>query len=294
MIDYWRKDDLEKNFGDFLTELLLDLFDAPSRQHMVESRDDTFHLIGSVIFDFWIRRANDQGSVAVFWGCGSRDRRLHFDASHYRLHGVRGTSTKTFLGAQSPAIGDPGLACPILIPPPEQAGAGKEILLMPHFQDPAFSDRPRAAESLKTVLAGEPATLLLPTVRNRIELESAVRRLAASSFVLAGAMHAAVVALAYGVPFAFYRTSSEGYVDCPVKWHDLASLHGFVPQFVSSVEEGRTWYRSIEGSLTHPSLERMLAVAPGRVKPTCLELARQIDRDRTQTSGTIPPPSGRG
>jgi hypothetical protein len=56
-------------------------------------------------------------------------------------------------------------------------------------------------------------------------------------------MHAAMVANAYGVPFAPFASE---YIDCPIKWFDWFAERGWgEPIWVSDVTEGREWYRSI-------------------------------------------------
>lgn len=285
MIDYWRKDLPEKNMGDFLTEMLRDLFDTESQQRMEASGTHCFHLIGSVICNDWIGKAAEKGAIAVFWGCGYRGQRLTVERRHFRLHGVRGRLTEALFGRRSPAIGDPGLACPILMP---GSVGDAEILFIPHLGDQGFANGTCRAPRIAAALERDHVTILSPAVSNRHELDGVVRRIARARFVLAGAMHAAVVALAHGVPFAFYRTAVDGHVDCPAKCHDFASLHGFQPHFVSSYEAGAAWYRRIAGSLTYPSLRRLLEAAPGCVKSEYLEIARQIDRERAASGRLLP------
>jgi hypothetical protein len=269
-----------------LTEILLDLFDEASRQEIEGSRTHCFHLIGSVIADIWIGRAARNGAVAVFWGCGYRGEPLTFSARHYRCYGVRGKLTEAFLGRQGLAIGDPALACPLLMPIPEQTRK-EEILLVPHWDDRAFANAACRIPQIATALDRERVAIMSPLVRNKLELQDAVRRIAQARFVLAGAMHAAILALAYGVPFAFYRTAADGHHDCPVKWHDFASLHGFEPHFVSSYEAGAAWQSSIAGSLTYPPLQRLLQAAPGWVKEEYLEMAREIDLKRVASGRLV-------
>jgi polysaccharide pyruvyl transferase WcaK-like protein len=86
------------------------------------------------------------------------------------------------------------------------------------------------------------AEVLQPTVAmgDSGSIEAMVREISGADFILAGAMHAAIVAHAYGVPFALFAYS---YVDCPPKWYDWADSVGIKDvSYVSDIEAGKKWY----------------------------------------------------
>jgi hypothetical protein len=99
-------------------------------------------------------------------------------------------------------------------------------------------------------------------------LLDAIDAVAAAEFVLAGALHAAIIACAYRRPFAY---NDSGAIDLPLKWlHFSASI--YVPTaFVHTVTEGwRAWGSLIAPTLRRPKLAPTLAVFPGEVQPGLL------------------------
>jgi hypothetical protein len=69
-----------------------------------------------------------------------------------------------------------------------------------------------------------------------------VDQIAGASFILAGSLHAAILAQAYGVPWAAYF---DGYVDAPPKWLDWGDYLGIKINFVRDLEEGREWWAEV-------------------------------------------------
>jgi hypothetical protein len=60
-------------------------------------------------------------------------------------------------------------------------------------------------------------------------------------FVLTGSLHGAILAQAYGVPWAAY---DDGYVDVPEKWYDWADYLRIRIAFVSDLRTGLDWWRA--------------------------------------------------
>jgi hypothetical protein len=267
MLEYWRKGDPPFNYGDYISELLLDVFGPIERDVILKDVTTTFHLIGSTISDVWIEKATKSASRPVFWGCGCRGSPIRIDRSAYVVHGVRGWDSHWLLGGSVPVIGDSGLLLPLLISK-EQQVFGDTPIFVPHFLDSAAD------------LRDESVRIISPRIVCLSELREVVLTIANASFVLAGSMHAAVTAIAYDVPFAFYRSGPQGFLDCPPKWTDLASVHGFEADFVCSIEEGQRWYNAIEATLRVPSLSRLLAHAPVPVRPEVLSKAATVDQIR--------------
>jgi hypothetical protein len=67
----------------------------------------------------------------------------------------------------------------------------------------------------------------------------AVVRIAGAEFVLTGSLHGAILAQAYGIPWAAY---DDGYVDAPPKWNDWAAYLGIRIEFIETLSEGRQWW----------------------------------------------------
>src|SRR6218665_1841792 len=213
MIEYFLKGtDEPQNFGDYASILLAELFAED-----LEAKDDIYDLVGSVISNYWVEQAlakKKPGAKIHFWGCGYRgdgdyDYRDHPDVV---IHAVRGPKTIEALGLpKDMAYGDPAFLLPLMLPQP-QYNTGK-VLLVPHMYE---TDLTGIINDKKSI--GFDA-MMLPTVNNRQKLKMLIREIATAEFVMAGAMHAAIIAAAYGVPFCFFK---KEHLDLPFKWEDLA------------------------------------------------------------------------
>jgi hypothetical protein len=86
-----------------------------------------------------------------------------------------------------------------------------------------------------------------------------VDRIVASSFVLAGALHAAIIAQAYGIPWAAWAGSK---IDCPAKWLDWFDYLGIEGTHVSNRSEGEAWWQrhGLHGKVR--PLEPLIAAFP--------------------------------
>jgi hypothetical protein len=251
-VAYWRRGEPIANFGDYLTELLYaGLFHGPTKYPQAR-----IHLLGSVIARDWFKQAAEHGfRRVVFWGCGLRRPKLLSRAAFRRavLLGVRGPLSRDWLDlpAATP-LGDPALILPRIYMPRTDAAVAGRTICMPHFLDDTGED---------TLLAGTGADLVLrPNIQaNLADCERLIDALASARFVLAGALHGAIVAHAYGVPFAFYRAPS---IDIPFKWQDFAASIGFDCAFVDTVAEGEAFYDANRGRASQCSVDGLLDVAP--------------------------------
>lgn len=280
-ISYWLKNQTSQNYGDFLSELFVAAFtagaDEPEAGTPVAPYE-VIHLIGSVINWHHISNALSHTSFGpgvplAYWGCGMRDRGTIDPQILARcaFHGVRGPLTRAGLGQpEETVIGDPGLLLPLLHTPRPHILAGR-ALCIPHFHEP-LND----AQLLKKT--GADAILrpnLPPDPEACLDMIDAI---AGAGFVLAGALHAAITAAAYGVPFAYLQT---GFLDVPFKWADFAASAGFPVQFEKTVAKGGRLYETkIRPNLRLPRLEPILRVAPLHVPRDILERASAQDAAR--------------
>jgi len=275
-VTYWRRDDPVQNMGDYLSELfVLRVAAAPLVRY------SRIRLIGSVLSNFVIKQDLDavaaQPSALVgYWGCGMRDEdpvRADLRA-RCRFHGVRGPLTRDRLGlpADTP-VGDPALLLPLLhTPRPVPTLAGRTIC-MPHINDDT-SDR------LLLARTGAEAVVRAAVPRSIEALLETIDAIAAAEFVLAGALHAAIVACAYQRRFAYY---DSGNIDLPFKWLDFSASVSIPTVFVRTVTEGlRTWETLIAPALQRPRLAPILAAFPGAVQPGLLEQAKAWDEAKDE------------
>lgn len=241
MIFEWVPDQSYRNFGDAFTEIIAS--QLPNDLGSVYRLDNTrlYFLIGSVISNQQMSEAVSSGKTPVFIGCGWRGDSLDpFWVSKAKFVGVRGPNTQAELkrhGVDVDVSGDS--AYPML----ERLQidifdekSGK--LLIPHIAD-------NYVFSIKDASDIGMDQIVLPRVKDSVQTIDLITKIANSEFVLAGAMHACIVAHFYGVPFAPFFGD---WNDCPPKWSDWLESIG-VPaekmKFCENYDEGRDWYDSI-------------------------------------------------
>ena len=263
---YWGGDG-PGNFGDRLTEYLL-------RHALLGPREifARYRLIGSIIDPENLGR--DLSTLGpddriAYWGCGARDavRPAPELLARCEFFSVRGPLTRELLGiAADVPLGDPGLLLPLLIP--ASKASRKQTVCIPHY----YETRTDAE-----LLAGTGAERILhPRVGGDLaEVERLARAISGASFVLAGSLHAAIVAHAYGTPYAFL---DAGYVDIPFKWRDFAASVGIPAMFVDNVADGRRVHAEfIAPRAKAVALLPIIAACPFHVRPSALAAAARAD-----------------
>lgn len=235
MIYEWKTDEGDRNFGDALHEVLV-----PQKQHYdwyVDTKNMHF-LLGSVIDNKVIKYTLQQKLRPIFHGCGWRGEPLdHGLVEQCEFIGVRGPHTQEELarhGIDTVVSKDPAYQLPYLVAPGEPNGLA---LVVRHILDKTETN-PNTIHELKA------DATFRPSVEDRSDIIAFIQKISGARFVLAGSMHAAIVAHAYKVPFALLDSE---YIDCPPKWEDwLASVDLGSPVFVKDIMEGREWYNSIK------------------------------------------------
>lgn len=167
--------------------------------------------------------------------------------------GVRGPLSRHWLDlpADTP-LGDPALILPrIFLPSRDDAVAGRTIC-MPHFLD-------QTDDATLLALTGADRVLRPNIPANTKVCERLIDAIASARFVLAGALHGAIVAHAFGTPFAFYNAAR---IDVPFKWQDFAASIGYDCAFVDTVTEGMAYYDANRGRPSLCWLDGLLAAAP--------------------------------
>lgn len=223
-----------RNFGDALHEVLL-----PPNTHKEWKEDERkmYFPIGSVICNEVISETLRLNLQPVFVSCGWRgedlDPRLVQQCSFV---GARGPHTAAELakhGVDVPVTGDPAYALPQLFLPGQPNALA---IVIKHIKD-------NSDYGPQTIFDLKGDALFSPVVETYEDIVEMIQQISGARFVLAGSMHAAMVADAYGVPFAPY---GGNYIDCPAKWFDWFAERGYgEPIWVGDVFEGREWYKSI-------------------------------------------------
>jgi glycosyltransferase involved in cell wall biosynthesis len=268
-VDWWRPGKGGENFGDFLSLLLWNsLFDK------VKIKASLYHLVGSVIDSARIRQEipkadSFNSEPIVFWCCGCRSsEEIAPDVRNRSIFcGVRGPLTRDVLGLpMDTPLGDSGLLLPLIYEPLTHLGTKGRAVCVPHINDSS------SEEHLLSVTGAE--QVIWPNIEGSLEaLLLMIDAICSASFVLAGSLHAAILACAYNVPFCYF---DAGHQDVPFKWHDFAASVNIGTAFARNVQEGEMIYRSrIAPNLQRPPLARLLECAPFQVKPELLNKARQ-------------------
>jgi hypothetical protein len=227
MLYEWKISSRRRNLGDALGKLFVQPAWRTDKEHV-------YFPIGSVIVDGVMRLVLDAGYTPVFVACGWRGEKLSPELVHRSMFfGVRGPDTQEELARHDvdvEVILDPGYEVPMFIEP---GARNNETLLIPHILD-IMGD----GESYKELGVDH---VVQPVVENDDETVDLVKRISGADFVLGGAMHACILAHAYGVPFSPF---AQGYVDCPPKWQDWMKSVGITSteRFPSNLDEGKRWY----------------------------------------------------
>jgi hypothetical protein len=269
-VAYWLKGEDQLNFGDALTELFIsELLVAPKIE---EAR---YRLIGSVIAPHVIEDdlrllSRKPGIRIAFWCCGLREDRPIESRLLDRtvICGSRGPLTRDALGMpKNSVVGDTGFLVPLLHRPKASRTNGQRICV-PHIFERL---------SPKDIISGTNVDLVIsPRIdRNLSTLRSMIDDIAGAEFVLAGSLHAAIVAAAYKRPFAFWNGSR---VDVPFKWLDVAASLRIPPLFFERAKQGEEAYWDIiSPKIRLPSLAKILSVCPFHVKREKLNEAAAMD-----------------
>ena len=122
------------------------------------------------------------------------------------FHGIRGPLSRAQLNLPlDTALGDPALLLPIFHEVTRSDLTAGRTICVPHFND---------TKSEEDLLALSGADIVVrAAVANDIgALCTAIDHIASASFVLAGSLHAAIIACAYDVPFGFWDNQ---FLDIP-------------------------------------------------------------------------------
>lgn len=221
-----------RNFGDALIDVI---FEENHLKTLYQDTENAYCLIGSVICNEVIEEILRSGYKPIFLNCGSRGEDIDPDlAKVCDFYRVRGPLTKMLLekaGVEVDSEFDPGYYTKIKVEPGKP---NAKVLLVPHILDPDRNEY--VASDFGTDWVRQPSVYV------KEHTETLIKEISGSRFVLTGSLHAAIVAHAFGVPFAPF---SNGYVDCPFKWMDWATSVGINDiQFFTNVNSGREWHRN--------------------------------------------------
>ena len=280
-VHFWRADRRIGNFGDALNLPILKalgLSVGPAWPGQVDdscaSDTPVLFALGSILDP--INLAHYNGPISV-WGSGWRGVELPASLlGKITFHAVRGPHTQAALtragvaNAAGLPLGDPAFLMPWLFPKLRRIRATQSAargphsthgrrLLMPHF----------LAQNVPQPRQVGCDARLNPHVAQRYgrwdptapSVDRVSARILKAGFLLTGAMHGAIVAQAFGVPWAMWRSCG---LDCPAKWAELGQFLGISIEGVENAEQGLDWWQSVGRLARVPNMAPIVAALPVR------------------------------
>ncbi|MCB1840086.1 MAG: polysaccharide pyruvyl transferase family protein [Alphaproteobacteria bacterium] len=215
------------NFGDMLNKHIWGRYFGPYLSH--EDKVLMFG-IGTVLGE----DIGDAEQVIVCGsGCGYSRKIDRIDTSHFHIFFVRGKLTAKLLGLpDSIAITDPGILTPESFPPGPKHG---RVVYVPHWESSSNPLWKIACER-----AG------IEYVDPLGDIDEIMRSISGAKLVIAEAMHAAIVADSYRVPWVAVTTSARIN---QFKWNDWAGSLEMVPTFFHFAPLGPSdYFRTLTSS----------------------------------------------
>jgi succinoglycan biosynthesis protein ExoV len=222
---YHWKPDRGENFGDYLSVVILRALGVKPEPPVAD--EPSLFAIGAILSTHHYRAA--EASKVIVWGSGAGQ--WSADDPPLDFRAVRGPITRDLfrLPVETP-LGDPALLLPDLVrvsPVPVAT-----MLYVNHVgADPAITPD-WADASVDTRLTGPNAYA---------EALAIVARIAAAKFVAADSLHGAIVAQAYGVPWAPCSTWGQRPT---LKWYDWLAYLGVPPpdSFTVDADDAKAWW----------------------------------------------------
>lgn len=225
---YWRDDMEVGNLGDSLGGTILELLGHTACSHQLGQ--PTLIGIGSLLSPEFLDGIPGEKLV---WGSGSYGITLSKELkSQLIFHAVRGPKTRDFLNLPKDIpLGDPALLLSMLLPSIRTESKG--ILYIPHCNTVYSITKKHMVEI--------GATEFLSIIVTRPQILESVKRIANAEFVLTGSLHGAIIAQAFGVPWALCLIDNQQLV-MPFKHDDWAEYLGIRLEVVKNIREGTRWW----------------------------------------------------
>jgi hypothetical protein len=222
----WSEHQREVNFGDLITEVLLNAINIKYKPYTdAPYGAPTCLMVGTILDKDRVESLTRNGNVVHIWGSGYRgDATILREAQNVNFHAVRGPMTRDMLWlTRSMPLGDPAL---LLTRFYDRKRNGR-IIAVPHWES-INSEIPTGFKAVSPLC-------------KRDEVLDTIMAIAGADFVLAGSLHAAIIAHAYGVPWAFWGPCSEK--GGQAKWTDWAGFLGVgVLYSCHTLLEAKAWW----------------------------------------------------
>lgn len=263
------------NFGDHLGILIAkSIYSTQSWQRIISGDIYIHAFVGSLLSETNIKKMCDSGLKPILIGCGFRGEIIaKSQIDNCLILGCRGPLSRHALkeiDLDVPVVGDTAIILPVLLPVNKESKVKNNLkILIPHI-----NDKNRLNYDSENLCCDK---IIQPVTYSLQDLENLVYTIAGANFVFAGAMHAAIVAYAYNIPFAFFDSKM---IDCPPKWNDFAMSVGLSIGdviFHSKLVDGIEWYEKVKSKLIKPDLTRLLneLAKIGDLNPVIFQSIRQ-------------------
>lgn len=279
---FWSDEELLKNLGDALAPLVLAGMGYQYARYYkhdneVANPGRCIFAIGSMIEDAFFDLVKYPVDI---WGCGWQGGQFsEANSDRATFHAVRGpvSAKKLGLPADIP-MGDPALLLPRFFPRKFKQH-GKRVLV-PHFRTVFEKTRKDwlvqtgCDDVVSMQVIGSPKEWVnkgFPIAKKVIEIQSKTKisiygvmkticSIAGASFVLSASLHGAILAQAFGVPWALFN---DGYApSCLVKYEDWTDFLHLNLDFASNIQEAEKWWNESGKNQKMPTLKPLLHSFP--------------------------------
>lgn len=235
---YWSQEAAKVNFGDYATEAILSKLGL-AFEHFDPNRhaagDPVFFGVGTMLDDYWLKKRTD-GRPVIVWGSGYGGGGLSLPI-RADVRAVRGPLTRSHLGLPDTIpLGDPALFLPRFFPRPTVPGCS--AVYVPHWEAQRRAGPVAVAAHADQLGASRILSPMIP----REQFTALLGHIAAAGFVFASSLHGAIVAQAYGVPWAPALMPGEKF-NLSKKWIDWAQYLGLdAGELMTPRENPREWW----------------------------------------------------
>lgn len=232
---YWRDDMALLNLGDFLTEYLIEKMGFTYKRGGQKSPHLVWiigSLLGSTFHEIYPRKDK------IVWGCGHSgrgDMTAEQIVGSCDIRAVRGPLTAAKLGLPDTIpLGDPALLLPRFLRLTPVGAVSPDVGYMPHF----LSRDHLPASTLPTIGANK----FIDIACARDGFEARIEEIVSVNFLLTSSLHGAIIAQAYGIPWALCVPAGSEW-NMPFKWRDWFAYLGIgEPVRVANLDDGRKWW----------------------------------------------------
>jgi hypothetical protein len=243
-LQYWTKNDKVKNLGDYLGEVLLKLANIK----VCDRGSPVYLSVGTSLSSYWWHSCP---GPKVAWGSGSCGFDFPDISEDDAILAVRGPLTVKWLGLPSDTpLGDPALLLPRIYSP-------KDMNCGPLLVENFHSDIEVPPTKINVI---KKISMKVFDGNWRVIVD----KIYSSDFVLANSLHSAIIAQAYGKPWAFYL-DDKSKQPLPLRWKDWFAFLGLSEDALKPVDSligAIKWWDENQNKIKPPKIESLIGCCP--------------------------------